>query len=68
MIHETSREEDVQSLAIAMQCIIDTIERTSIVHELQVWTEAPITPEDLKFTLSSLNNQIPSLQLKDSLT
>ena len=68
MIHETSREEDVRSVAVAMQCIIDTIEQTSIVHELHYWTEPPVTMDELKFTLSSLNKQIPSLQLKDSLT
>ena len=68
MIHETSREQDLQSVAQAMQCIIDAIDTTSIVHELQVFTEAPVTPDELKFTLSRLSDQISSLQLRDSLT
>ena len=68
MIYETSRQQDIQNLAAAMQRVIDTIEETSIVHELHYWTEPPVALDELKFTLCRLNEQIPSLQLKDSLT
>ena len=68
MIQETSRQQDIQSVAQAMQLIIDCIDSTSIIHELQVFTEAPVTPDELKFTLSRLSDQVSSLQLKDSLT
>lgn len=68
MIHETSRQQDIQNLAAAMQRVIDTIEQTSIVHELHTWTEPSITMDELQFTLCRLNEQISCLQLKDSLT
>ena len=68
MIQETSREEHVYKVALAMGYLIDTIDSTSVVHELQVFTDAPVTTDDLRLTLCRLNNEIGNLQLKDRLT
>ena len=68
MIQETSREEHIYKVSLAMGYLIDTIDSTSVIHELQVFTEAPVTPDELRLTLCRLNNQISSLQLRDSLT
>ena len=68
MISETTREEHVYKVALAMQYLIDTIDSTSVIHELQAYTDAPTPTDDLRLTLCRLNNEISNLQLKDKLT
>ena len=68
MIQETSRENHVYKVARAMQYLINTIDSTSVVHELQAYTDAPVNTDDLRLTLCRLNNEISNLQLKDKLT
>ncbi len=67
MISETSRANHIAKLSDAMGYVIDTIDTTSVVHELQDYTDAPTTIDDLRLTLCRLLNEISNLQLKDSL-
>ena len=67
MIQETSRQEHVHKVALAMGYLIDTIDSTSVIHELQVFTDAPVTTDELRLTLSRLYNELANLQLKDQL-
>ena len=67
MISETSRANHIAKLSDAMAYVIDTIDTTSVIHELQAYTDAPTTSDDLRLTLCRLLNEIPNLQLKDSL-
>ncbi len=67
MISETSRANHIAKLSDAMAYVIDTIDTTSVIHELQAYTDAPTTSDDLRLTLCRLRNEISNLQLKDSL-
>ena len=67
MISETSRAAHIAKLADAMGYVIDTIDTTSVVHELQAFTDAPTSSDDLRLSLCRLLNEISNLQLKDSL-
>jgi hypothetical protein len=67
MISEVSRADHLAKLADAMAYVIDTIDSTSVVHELHDFTDAPANPDDLRLSLCRLRNEISNLQLVDSL-
>ena len=68
MISETSRAVHIAKLAKAIGYVVESIDSTSVLHELSSFTDAPTSVDALRLTLCRLYNEIPNLQLKDTLS